>query len=535
MSYEVLARKYRPSNFEEVVGQSHIIQALSNSITQDKIHQAYIFSGTRGVGKTTLARILSKCLNCLSAKNPVTVPCDTCNSCVEIKAGRHLDFLEIDAASRTGVDDMRSLLETVQYKPSTGRYKIYLIDEVHMLSTSSFNALLKTLEEPPSHVIFIFATTDPEKIPKTVQSRCLQLNLKTIGKQALKEHMLNIVKKESIKHDEESLMLIADSAKGSVRDALTLLDQSIAHGNGALNEQDVRNLLGTIDAAMIGDLVSSIINGDSEKSFNIFYQIEELNPEYENILKSIVSFIHEVSLEQFLKNSNDENIIKIAERTDKEFIQLVYEIAVNAYSKFSIHPEPKQALEICILRMLAFNPIASIHESSSTTNTRATTEKKTLNIEQSTSKASLKNKAIDQKTLNTRNNDVLKIINTNNEWVDVFNKLQMSVFAKNYFGHLVFVKMENNTIYLEGDIENNKIPENVKGEFEKVCTESFAKDIKIDISHSTKKGGPLFIKEQEDIVKQNTAEKNIKNNDSIKDFMNRFDATLKDKSIKPTN
>ena len=258
MSYEVLARKYRPSNFEEVVGQSHIIQALSNSITQDKIHQAYIFSGTRGVGKTTLARILSKCLNCLSAKTPVTIPCDTCNSCVEIKAGRHLDFLEIDAASKTGVDDMRSLLETVQYKPSTGRYKIYLIDEVHMLSTSSFNALLKTLEEPPSHVIFIFATTDPEKIPKTVQSRCLQLNLKTIGKQALKEHMLNIVKKEGIKHDEESLTLIADSAKGSVRDALTLLDQSIAHGNGELNEQDVRNLLGTIDGAMIGDLVSSL-------------------------------------------------------------------------------------------------------------------------------------------------------------------------------------------------------------------------------------------------------------------------------------
>jgi DNA polymerase-3 subunit gamma/tau len=347
--------------------------------------------------------------------------------------------------------------------------------------------------------------------------------------------MLNIVKKESIKHDEESLRLIADSAKGSVRDALTLLDQTIAHGNGALNEQDVRNLLGTIDGAMIGNLVSSVINGDSEKSFNIFHQIEELNPEYENILKSIVSFIHEVSLEQFLKNSNDENIIKIAETADKEFIQLVYEIAVNAYSKFSIHPEPKQALEICILRMLAFNPIASIHEGSSNTNTRPTTEKKTLNIEQSTSKASLKNKAIDQKTPSAKNVGVLKTINTNNEWVDIFNKLQISVFAKNYFGHLVFVKMENNKIYLEGDIENNKIPENVKAEFEKVCTEFFTKDIKIDISHSTKKGGPLFIKEQEDILKQNAAEKNIKNNDSIKDFMNRFDATLKDKSIKPIN
>jgi DNA polymerase-3 subunit gamma/tau len=249
----------------------------------------------------------------------------------------------------------------------------------------------------------------------------------------------------------------------------------------------------------------------------------------------MVSFIHEVSLEQFLKNSNDENIIKIAERADKEFIQLVYEIAVNAYSKFSIHPEPKQALEICILRMLAFNPIASIHESSSATNAKETPEKKTLNIEQSFSKADHKNQNIDQKTVNTKNNDFLKIINSNNEWVNVFNKLQMSVFAKNYFGHLVFIKMENNRIYLEGDIENNKIPKNVKAEFEKVCTEFFKKDIKIDMSHSTKKGGPLFIKEQEDIVKQNAAENNIKNDDSIKDFMNRFDATLKDKSIKPIN
>lgn len=222
MSYEVLARKYRPSNFEEVVGQPHIIQAIVNSIASNKIHQAYIFSGTRGVGKTTLARILSKCLNCLSSEEPVTKPCDKCTVCDEIKNGRHLDFLEIDAASKTGVDDMRELLDTVQYKPSSGRYKIYLIDEVHMLSTSSFNALLKTLEEPPAHVIFIFATTDPEKIPKTVQSRCLQLNLKTINKDDLEMHLQNVINSEQIEHDKNSLSLISESAQGSVRDALTL-------------------------------------------------------------------------------------------------------------------------------------------------------------------------------------------------------------------------------------------------------------------------------------------------------------------------
>ena len=202
MSYQVLARKYRPTNFQEVVGQDHVVKALSNSITQDRIHQAYLLAGTRGVGKTTIARILAKCLNCQSEENPVTNPCDTCNACEEIKVGRHLEFLEIDAASRTGVDDMRDLIENVQYKPVNGKYKIYLIDEVHMLSKASFNALLKTLEEPPEHVVFIFATTDPEKIPKTVLSRCLQLNLKTVSHDVLQEHLKSIVTKEAISNDE---------------------------------------------------------------------------------------------------------------------------------------------------------------------------------------------------------------------------------------------------------------------------------------------------------------------------------------------
>ena len=378
MSYEVLARKYRPSNFEEVVGQPHIIQAIVNSIASNKIHQAYIFSGTRGVGKTTLARILSKCLNCLSSEEPVTKPCDKCTVCDEIKNGRHLDFLEIDAASKTGVDDMRELLDTVQYKPSSGRYKIYLIDEVHMLSTSSFNALLKTLEEPPAHVIFIFATTDPEKIPKTVQSRCLQLNLKTINKDDLEMHLQNVINSEQIEHDKNSLSLISESAQGSVRDALTLLDQSIAHGNGSLKEEDVKELLGTIDDSLISDLIDAVVSGDAENTFNIFYKIEELTPEYENVLKHIISFIHKVSLEQALQNSNNEPIKIIAQAVDREFIQLIYEIAVNSYSKFSIHPNPKEALEICLLRMLAFNPLASIHDKSKLIN-ESLKEKKKLN------------------------------------------------------------------------------------------------------------------------------------------------------------
>jgi DNA polymerase-3 subunit gamma/tau len=538
MSYEVLARKYRPSNFEEVVGQSHIIQAITNSIASNKIHQAYIFSGTRGVGKTTLARILSKCLNCLSSDKPVTKPCDSCTVCDEIKTGRHLDFLEIDAASKTGVDDMRELLDTVQYKPSSGRYKIYLIDEVHMLSTSSFNALLKTLEEPPAHVIFIFATTDPEKIPKTVQSRCLQLNLKTINRDNLETHLQNVVNSEKIQHDKNSLALISDSAQGSVRDALTLLDQSIAHGNGALNEADVKALLGTIDDSLVYELIDAVVGGEAEKAFNIFYKIEELTPEYENVLKHIISFIHKVSLEQVLKNSNKEPVRSIAQSVDKEFIQLIYEIAVNSYSKFSIHPNPKEALEICILRMLAFNPLASIHDKTKSSN-ETVSEKKNLIQPVSSSKETvsveIKNN-IAEPVLKESPAQIqqLKIL-SNHDWIAFFRELEMSVFVKNYYGNFTFLKMEGSEIYLGGDLKRNDIPLNVKKEFENICTEAFKTKIIIKLEQSITTDGPLQQEEKENKVKQENAEDNIKNNESIKNFMTKFDATIKEKSIKPIN
>lgn len=357
MSYQVLARKYRPTNFKEVVGQDHVVQALSNSISQDRIHQAYLLAGTRGVGKTTIARILAKCLNCQSADGPVTNPCDECSACEEIKAGRHLEFLEIDAASRTGVDDMRELIENVQYKPSNGLYKIYLIDEVHMLSKASFNALLKTLEEPPEHVVFIFATTDPDRIPKTVLSRCLQLNLKIVPQNILQNHLLSIVKDENVPNEVDALGLIAESANGSVRDALTLLDQAIAHGAGSINLDEVKSLLGTIDHSYLYSMMHSVINGDGLNAFKYLDSVAELNPEYDHILQSIISILHKVSLEQVLGDSDIDEIKKLASIIDPEFCQLIYEIAVNAYSMFHVHPNPKEALEICLLRMIAFNPL----------------------------------------------------------------------------------------------------------------------------------------------------------------------------------
>ena len=358
MSFQVLARKYRPATFSEVVGQEHILKALENSIHHNKLHQAYIFSGTRGVGKTTIARVFAKCLNCQKGDAPQPEPCNECSACLEIKAGRHIEFLEVDAASRTGVDDMRELLESVQYKPANARYKIYLIDEVHMLSKSSFNALLKTLEEPPEHVMFLMATTEIEKVPKTVLSRCLQLNLKIIPEHQIRDHIKSLLDLEGIKYDEESLVLIANSAQGSIRDGLTLLDQAIAHGNGMLQSDQVKALLGTIDQSYIIELINYVASADGDGAYLALNKITELNVEYEQVLKIIISVFHKISLHQQLQNSEDAGITRLAEIIDPQIIHLYYEISLNALSKFHVHPHPKQALELCILRMLAFQPIS---------------------------------------------------------------------------------------------------------------------------------------------------------------------------------
>ncbi|MDA9577810.1 DNA polymerase III subunit gamma/tau [Gammaproteobacteria bacterium] len=537
MSYEVLARKYRPANFEEVVGQEHIVQAISNGISQERIHQSYIFSGTRGVGKTTLARILAKCLNCLSSENPTSKPCDECTNCNEIKLGRNLDFLEIDAASKTGIDDMRDLLETVPQSPSSGRYKVYLIDEVHMLSKSSFNALLKTLEEPPSHVVFIFATTNPEKIPKTVQSRCLQLNLKTVGGSTLTNHLQKIIELEDISYDQESIELIASSASGSVRDALTLLDQAIAHGNGILDSNNVNKLLGTIDNTLLISLLDSIIDGRGEEAFNYLYKIEELSPEYEVILKNIISIIHQISLHQVLGDSKDQSIQALANKIDAEFCQLLYEITVNAYSKFSVHPNGKEALEICILRMLAFNPLHKIEESG-VKKAPIAGEKKTLKIDTlkvqniKEDKLESDNKISQDKTPSSSGNQAVKIT-TKDEWIIFFNTLDLSPFARNYFGYLSFKELSGNILTLNTNDEENSIPENVFKEFNLICREKLECDIEIKIEHGDTSSSPINLKNKQQADTQNIAEKSISSNQSIQNFLKKHNGNIDEGSIKP--
>jgi DNA polymerase-3 subunit gamma/tau len=545
MSYEVLARKYRPTNFDEVVGQDHIIQALSNSILQDRMHQAFIFSGTRGVGKTTLGRILAKCLNCLSSESPVSTPCNTCSNCEEIKLGRSLDFYEQDAASQRGIDAMKDLLQTVPQSPSNGLFKVYLLDEAHMLTTESFNALLKNLEEPPKHVVFILATTNPEKLPKTVQSRCLQLNLKTVGGTVLINHLKMILESENINFDNESIELIANAASGSVRDALTLLDQAIAHGSGLLEAESVKKLLGTIDNSHLISMLHSIIDGKGQSAFDDLAQIEELSPEYESILKSIISILHKISLEKVLHNSNDENIKSLSVKVDEEFCQLLYEISVNAYSKFNAHPNPKEALEICILRMLAFNPLHKLDEQAK----NQSTEKKNLKVKQiktipkeksfikiesqsksgitNTKKEAIKNKGVAE--------SIPIAIKNNDQWIQIFNSLELSPFARNYFGYSEFESFDDLSLVLISSNEDNKIPENVYKEFKSACEDYLKKTISIEIKNGNASESPIVQKEKQETDRQLRAEKEVLSDPSIQKFLDKYDGNIKDGSIKPIN
>ena len=525
MSYEVLARKYRPANFEEVIGQDHVVKALINSIESEKIHQAFIFSGTRGVGKTTIARILAKCLNCESGNKPTSKPCNKCSNTTEITAGRSVDFLEIDAASNTQVEKIRDLIETVEYKPAKGRYKIFLIDEVHMLSTASFNALLKTLEEPPPHVVFIFATTNPEKIPKTVQSRCLQLNLKTVNEEMLNNHLSQILQKEKIKHDDESIQLISKSANGSVRDALTILDQAIAHGNGKLDRNEVKKLLGTIDDSLLLELLEGIVDGDGKKVFDKLAEIEQLLPEYDVILRDLISILHQVSLEQVLNNSDSGNIKRISNKIDKEFCQLLYEIGMNSFTKFSVHPSPKECLEICLLRMLTFNPLQKLSENNQNIKSGNSEKKSLKKVDEGIKKA---------KSPLPKVSSEEKLLNNNEDWVKLFNSLELSPFARNYFGNMSLFSHNDEGMILKADLNLGDVPENIMSEFKTTVESIFSNKINIKIEKGNVINSPIQLNESKIEKEEILAKDQISKDKEIQDFVEKFNGKIKPETIKPS-
>ena len=541
MSYQVLARKYRPSTFSEVVGQEHILRALENSIQHNKLHQAYMFSGTRGVGKTTIARVFAKCLNCQTGDMPQPEPCNKCSACMEIKAGRHIEFLEVDAASRTGVDDMRELLESVQYKPANARYKIYLIDEVHMLSKSSFNALLKTLEEPPSHVMFLMATTEVEKVPKTVLSRCLQLNLKIIPENQIREHIQSLLDLESIKYDEESLDLIANSAQGSIRDGLTLLDQAIAHGNGALESDQVKALLGTIDQSYIIELVNYVAVSDGDGAYLALHKITELNVEYEQVLKIIISVFHQISLHQQLQNSEDASIQQLAENLDPQIIQLHYEIALNALSKFHVHPHPKQALELCILRMLAFQPLSEgATPKIEKKNPKLAAKPIAPSPDQALAEEPPREKAKPEAP--SRLEDVIEepVEESSNvpseldmqSWNSMFNSLNLSMFVSQVFSEFEFVSFTDSTLTLKKSDELINPTEGLKTEFLEAISSQLGQKISLVIESGEVIASPAAIKVETAQKQLNDDKDALLENAAVKDILDSFGGKIIDESIK---
>ena len=360
--YQVLARKYRPRNFNELVGQNHVSRALTSALERGRLHHAYLFTGTRGVGKTTIARILAKCLNCETGVT--STPCEVCPTCTAVNEGRFIDLIEIDAASRTKVEDTRELLDNVPYAPTQGRFKVYLIDEVHMLSTHSFNALLKTLEEPPEHVKFLFATTDPQKLPITVISRCLQFTLRPLAVDEITEHLGNILNKENIQAEQDAIWQIAESAQGSLRDALSLTDQAIAYGQGAIQHQDVKEMLGLIDRTIIYDLILAIHQNQKQRVSELLMQFRQQALDVSLVLDQLISTLHELALLQYLPELSlkysaeiNKKIMQLSQQIAAQDLQLYYQIACKGRAELQLAVTQEQGFEMSVLRMLAFRPL----------------------------------------------------------------------------------------------------------------------------------------------------------------------------------
>ena len=360
MSYQVLARKWRPRSFREMVGQTHVLKALINALDSQRLHHAYLFTGTRGVGKTTIARIIAKCLNCETGIT--STPCGECSVCREIDEGRFVDLIEIDAASRTKVEDTRELLDNVQYAPSRGRFKVYLIDEVHMLSSHSFNALLKTLEEPPPYVKFILATTDPQKLPATILSRCLQFSLKNMTPERVVEHLSHVLSVENVPFEDDALWLLGRAADGSMRDAMSLTDQAIAFGEGQVLAADVRAMLGTLDHGQVFDLLHALIQGDAKALLEAVRHLAEQGPDWNGVLSEILNVFHRVAIAQALPEGVDnghgdrDRVLALAQAMPAEDVQFYYQMGLIGRRDLPLAPDPRGGFEMVLLRMLAFRP-----------------------------------------------------------------------------------------------------------------------------------------------------------------------------------
>ena len=543
MSYQVLARKWRPRDFSEVVGQEHVVQALTNALDQNKIHQAYVLSGTRGVGKTTIARILSKSLNCEAGLD--SQPCHKCSTCESIADGSFMDFQEIDAASSRGVDDTKQLLETVMHMPSASRYKVYLLDEVHMLSTQSFNMLLKTLEEPPEHVIFILATTLPEKIPATVLSRCLQFNLKNLTPTQLNERLSYILKEEQIKFDTQAVEQICRSGRGSLRDCLTITDQAIAYCDGHLTDEGIAQMLGTLPFDHVNLLLSFIAKKDAVNLLQSLKDISQISVDYLRLMDLILETIQLVTFAQVSEDILDETEVKksalteLASTLSEDDLQILYQIGLIAKRDMTMAPSLSSGFEMALLRMVSFLP-GEINE----TKKKVKTVIQKTNLTETVNKSSKDNSSVlHSASLNEEVKEVQKNSDTDvkhldislDNWNLVFTSLDLDAGTRQLASHCSFVKADDTVLYLSMPEEKlNLFNGKHRQELQNKLSDYLKKDCNIFLEEGEfSQDSPNQIKAKEKRKIQDEAERAIKDDPKVKKIIEEFGAKVIESTVIP--
>lgn len=546
MGYQVLARKYRPRSFDTLVGQAHVVQALKNALDQKRLHHAYLFTGTRGVGKTTLARILAKALNCkegISSK-----PCGTCSACTEIDQGRYVDLIEVDAASNTQVDNMRDLLDNAQYAPTQGLFKIYIIDEVHMLSKSAFNAMLKTLEEPPEHVKFILATTDPQKVPVTVLSRCLQFNLKQMPSASISEYMEKILKEEAINYEINAIYLIAKSANGSMRDALSILDQGIAYCGGTIEEATIKKMLGAIDQSYLFNLVHAVIDQDGHKAIEIAKQMDERNLSFDAALNDLANLIQTISVTQAIPDSLDasyldrDQVIALTKKISAEQLQLFYQITILGRRDLYLAPDEYAGFTMTILRMLSFAPQDTIL-TKNLTSVKTEPVYNANKIETITKSNDGSSEAFEIKKKievtheadeDIPDQDILKeVVPFNGNWRELVDQLKLGL-VKALAQQSELVSFKNNEIILSiADEHKHLLNETYQKKLELSLSEHFAQRIKLVILQKGANNSPLKQKQEERSTLMKDTENAILQDQFVKSLLTEFNAEIIPSSIKP--
>ena len=545
MSYEVLARKWRPANFEELVGQEHVQRALINGLDEDRLHHAYLFTGTRGVGKTTIARIFAKSLNC--EIGVTSKPCGECAACREIAEGRFVDLIEVDAASRTGVDDTRELLENVQYAPSRGRYKVYLIDEVHMFSKSSFNALLKTLEEPPPHVKFLLATTDPQKLPVTVLSRCLQFNLKQLPISLIVSHLQHILDAEKVEYELVALQLLAEGADGSMRDGLSLLDQSLAFGAGAIREQEVRDMLGTVARDRVLKILKAMLDRDASAVMQEVAALAEFTPDYERVLAELLSLLHHMMLAQTVPEALDEyvsdrdELISICEQVNAEDLQLFYQIGLIGRRDLPLAPSERGGFEMVLLRMLAFRPAtAGVAAATGAAPAQVSAPSRPADPQ---SKAAYEQPAVEQGSVAEPPPPIEKpaaevdSVGTQ-DWRQILEGLAVSGMVKQLAANCLLQQQDGNTIMLTLDNGHRQLL-NPKAEkrLQQALGEYFDADIRlvIELGKPAAAETPAQAEAREKDERQVQAERSIEEDGFVQAMKQNFNAEVVPGSVRPAD